>query len=266
MNLENTVEAMIAAAKQAGSFIKKEQRLITADKIEEKERNSLVSYVDKQAEQIVVNQLQNIIENAGFITEEETIENLKSENYNWIIDPLDGTTNFIYGLPIFAVSIALEYQGDIIAGVVYEISMDECFYAWKDGGAYLNGKKIQVSSRTQYEQALVATGFPYKDEGNIQHFLLLLADFFKDTRGVRRLGSAATDLAYVACGRFDTFFEYGLSPWDVAGGAIIVSEAGGVLSDFSGDKNYIYGKEIIASQPHLAAQIEEVVQKRMSSF
>lgn len=263
MNLENLTQSMIAAAKEAGNFIKGEQRKLKREQVEEKERNSLVSYVDKQAEQIIVKKLKPLIEEAGFITEEETIENQKSEQYNWIIDPLDGTTNFIYGLPLFAVSIGLEYQGKIIAGVVYEISHDECFYAWKGGGAYLNGKRIHTRDNELYDQALVATGFPYKEGGRMKNFLVLLSDFFRDTRGVRRLGSAATDLAYVACGRFDAFFEYGLSPWDVAGGAIIVEEAGGVLTDFSGTKNYIYGKEIIASQPKLAKRIIEVLHKRM---
>jgi myo-inositol-1(or 4)-monophosphatase len=208
--------------------------------------HNFVTYVDKGAEKIIVDRLHEILPEAGFIAEENT-NTTRGEQFNWVIDPLDGTTNFIHGLPPYAVSIGLLENGFPVLGVVYEVALDECFYAWKDSPAYLNGKEIRVSDRDKVQDALIATGFPYYDYHLMRPYIDCLEYFLKNSHGVRRLGSAATDLAYVACGRFEAFYEYGLNPWDVAGGAIILQQAGGRLSDFSGGDNYIFGKELVAA-------------------
>jgi len=245
---------------KAGSFIRNEKGKINADNIETKSLHSYVTYVDKQAEQIIVDKLKEILPEAGFITEEET-ETVKSENYNWIVDPLDGTTNFIHGLEPFSVSIALEEKGKIVVGVVYEVGKNECFYAYKDSPAFLNGKEIKVSSNKLLEDSLIATGFPYHDYGKNKAILQSLEYFMKNTRGIRRFGSAATDLAYVACGRFDAFYEYSLNVWDVAAGTFIVQQAGGQVSDFNKSNNYLFGREIVASNNLVFDEFAEVIQQ-----
>lgn len=249
------------AALEAGEYIRGEQsRFVAKDSEELKSFNSLVSYVDRTAEQMLVSRLLDLLPESGIIGE-EGVDERPGEDYTWIIDPLDGTTNFIHGIPCFAVSIALQYHKELLIGVVYEISKDECFYAWKGGGAYLNGAPIQVSKRSSLNESLLATGFPYYDFGKINKYLTLLQDLMQVTRGIRRLGSAATDLAYVACGRFESFYEYGLSPWDVAGGALLVQEAGGVVTDFNGDNDYIFGNEIVASCPAVHQGMLDVIRK-----
>jgi len=195
---------------------------------------------------------------SGFIAEEGT-SSKHGERYNWVIDPLDGTTNYIQGVPIYAVSIGLLDGDELVVGVVYEVGLDECFYAWKEGGAYMNGEPIRVSERDDIHDALLATGFPYSNFDQLDEYLALLKWTMTNARGVRRLGSAATDLAYVACGRFDSFWEYDLKPWDVAAGALIVKEAGGVVTDFNGGSNYIFGGEIIASNTLLGDLMLEKV-------
>jgi len=230
--------------------MKKEQEGFSEAKVEEKSINSLVSYVDKTAEKMIVDFLSDLIPEAGYIAEEGTSTKV-GEVYNWIIDPLDGTTNYIHGLPTYAVSIALKKADKIILGVVYEVGMDECFYAYGNGKAYLNGKEISVKENDQLKDSLIATGFPYYDFSRNTAFYNTLMTITQTTRGMRRLGTAATDLVYVACGRFDAFYEYGLSPWDVAAGAYIVEQAGGKISDYSGKDNWLFGKEIIASSSNL---------------
>ncbi len=229
---------------EVGSFIKKQVGKVDDDKIETKSKNSLVSYVDKTAEQRLVSGLQARLDGAAFLTEEETI--VASEGtYQWIIDPLDGTTNFLHELPIFSISIALRFENQIIMGIVYEVNKEECFYAYRGGGAWLNNEKISVSTNPVFEDALIATGFPYYDFKDMDAYFGVLRNFVERTRGIRRLGSAAVDLAYVACGRFDGYFEYSLNAWDVAAGIILVEEAGGKVSDFEGGPDYLFGKNIV---------------------
>ncbi|HRW63078.1 MAG TPA: inositol monophosphatase family protein, partial [Bacteroidales bacterium] len=201
MNLENICNEVCVLAKEVGAFIINERKSNKNIHVETKGLHDFVTYVDKTSEQKIVNGLLQILPEAGFIAEEGT-SNKKGEKYNWIIDPLDGTTNFIHGLSPFAISIALTDKDKIIIGVVYEISLNECFYAWENGGAYLNGERIQVSDKKEIKDSLIATGFPYYDYKRIKPFLLSLEYFMTNSHGVRRLGSAATDLAYVACGRF----------------------------------------------------------------
>jgi len=246
MNLEIITKQVVTLTKTVGSFIKNEVDKLKDEDIEEKGVHNLVTYVDKESEKKLVAELAIILPDAGFIAEEDdTLE--RSNKFNWVIDPLDGTTNFIHGIPIYAISIALLDGDEVILGVIYEVNLAECYYAWKGSSAFLNGNKINVSNTTKLDNSLIATGFPYYDYSMLDQYLDLFKDLMQSTRGVRRLGSAAVDLAYVACGRFELFYEYGLQSWDVAAGALIVKQAGGMVTDFSGNSDYIFGKQIIAS-------------------
>ncbi len=231
-----------------GLFIQEQSPKINQDVVEEKSQNSLVTYVDKTAEKKLVQALELLIPESGFITEEDTVSK-KGDVYNWIIDPLDGTTNYIHGIPCYCISIGLMRNKTLILGVINELNQGEIFYAWENSKAFLNAKEIKVSSNDRLNNALLATGFPYYDYNKMDEYVELLKVFMKDTRGVRRLGSAAADLAYVACGRFDGFYEYGLNPWDVAAGAFIIQQAGGIVKDFNGGENYLFGDNIMASSP-----------------
>lgn len=254
MELKHLIENICSISKEVGIFIKDECAKINVGDIETKSQNSLVTYVDKTAEKKIVDFLSELIPEAGFIAEEGTSDK-KGEIYNWVIDPLDGTTNFIHGIPTYCVSIGLLKEKELIAGVVYEPNRDEMFYAWKDGGAFLNGQSISVSSTDKLSDSLLATGFPYYDYKRLEAYMDILKWLMHNSRGVRRIGSAAIDLAYVACGRFEAFYEYSLNPWDVAAGALIVKEAGGSVTDFEGGENYLFGREIIASNKHMEAEL-----------
>lgn len=229
-----------------GDYISKEAQQFNHKVVEEKGLNDLVSYVDKTAEAMLVKGLKKILPEAGFIAEEGTASH-QNEEYRWIIDPLDGTTNFTHGLPVFAISIALMRSEEIVLGIVYEINRQELFEAIRGGGAKLNNQPISISSREKLSESLLATGFPYWDFKQITSYLKILDGFMKSTHGLRRMGSAAVDLAYVACGRFEGFFEYNLNAWDIAAGSLLVEEAGGKVSDFSGGNNFLFGREIIAA-------------------
>ena len=248
-------------AKSTGQMMANERKNFDPARIESKGMHDLVSYVDKESEARIITALGAILPESGFIAEEGT-STKRGERFNWVIDPLDGTTNFIQGLPLYAVSIGLLDGDELVLGVVYEVGRDECFYAWKDGGAYLNGERIQVSKRADIHDALLATGFPYNDFSRMDTYMEFLEWSMKNARGVRRLGSAATDLAYVACGRFDAFWEYDLKPWDVAAGAVIVKEAGGTVVDYSGGANYLFGKEIVAAN----GLLDKLILDKISDF
>jgi len=246
MDLENICSQIGDIAKQAGQFIREERSKITPEDIELKEKASLVTYVDKNAEQMIVEKLRVILPEAGFVTEEGTAGQ-SGETWQWVIDPLDGTTNFIHGIFPHSVSIGLIRDNIPVAGAIYEVGQDELFSAWKGGGAWLNGKRITVSGSSRHEDVLLATGFPYYSFEIMDKYLRLLGFFMVETRGMRRMGSAAVDLAYVACGRFDGFFEHALHAWDIAAGIILVKEAGGKVCDFKGGENYLFGREIVAA-------------------
>lgn len=259
---DNILNQVILTAKTAGAFIRQERENFSYSKVEIKGLNDLVSYVDKTVEELIVRELHAIYKDAGFIVEENT--RTEKREYNWIVDPLDGTTNFIHGIPCYAVSIALEYKGEIILGVVYEVSRDECFYAQKDKGAFLDGRAIEVSSRKTISESLIATGFPIYDFERIESYLSTLKYFMERTHGLRRMGAASVDLCYVACGRMDAYFEYNLKPWDVAAGALIVKEAGGGVYDFSGGTNWLFGKEVACSNKFLDAEFNTVIREFFS--
>ncbi len=247
--------------KKVALFIESQCGSVDHSLIETKSLNSLVSYVDKNAEEMLVDGCMKLLPEAGFITEEETIVASADKEWRWIIDPLDGTTNFLHSLPFFSISVALQHNGQTVLGIVYEVNHKEMFYAIKNEGAFLNGKKIQCSGTTSLSESLIATGFPYYDFDKKEAYIKLLGELMPKTRGIRRLGSAALDLAYTACGRFDAFFEYSLAPWDVAAGAFIVQEAGGTVSDFNGGSDYLFGKEIFASNTDLNPELSELLKK-----
>jgi len=234
---------VIDLVRETGNFLKEHHGSIREEEIETKSLNSLVSYADKQAEKRLVKGLKDILPESVFLTEEETIKT--GEGFmQWIIDPLDGTTNYLHGIPLYSISVALKKEEKIVLGVVFNVTGKECFYAWNLGGAYLNGNPIKVSKAQKLQDSLVATGFPYHDFSKTDAYLKVLKHFMFGTRGVRRLGSAAIDLAYVACGRFDAFYEYGLNAWDVSAGAILIEEAGGRITDFSLGTKHLTGEEI----------------------
>lgn len=245
-DFKSITQQSVELAQETGKFLRVESKNFSTSKVETKGLHDFVSYVDKEAEKSLVAGLKKILPTAGFIVEEGT-ETKRGKQFNWIVDPLDGTTNFIHGLSPFAISIALMEGTEIVVGVVYEVSLDECFYAWKGSHAFLNGREIRVSDALAVKNSLVATGFPYYDYDRIAPMLKSLEYFLRHSHGVRRLGSAATDLAYVACGRFDAFYEYSLHAWDVAAGALIVQQAGGKVSDFKKGDDYLFGSEIIAT-------------------
>jgi myo-inositol-1(or 4)-monophosphatase len=254
MDYELLCTQVLGIVRLTGNFIRKESMSFDSSKVEFKGLNDLVSYVDKQAERILVDNLSELLPESGFITEEQTI-NKQGEVYNWIIDPLDGTTNFIHGIPTYSVSVALYANDEPVIGVVYEINRGEMFYAYKGGAAYLNNKVIQVSTRTAVADTLLATGFPYYDFEKQAQYMALFTELMRSCHGLRRIGSAAVDLAYVACGRFDAFFEYNLNAWDVAAGAFIVQQAGGKVMNFSGGAEFVESRELLATNSRIDAEL-----------
>lgn len=246
MNLENICKGIEKAATEAGAFIRKEAEVFDISRMERKGLNDFVSYVDKGSEKLLVERLTSILPEAGFITEEGT-SNKVGLRYRWVIDPLDGTTNFLHGFYPYAVSIGLMEKNEVVAGVVHEVGKNETFTAWKQGGAWLNGNKVHVSEVPDLADSLIATGLPYSDFHRLEPYMESLGYLCLHAQGIRRLGSAATDLAYVACGRFEGFYEYGLHPWDVAAGILLVREAGGKVTDFSGNEDDLPGDEIVAA-------------------
>ena len=248
IQLAHLEKEVVRICREVGAFIRKEAAEFDRSKIEFKTGfNNLVSYVDKEAEIQLVGELKKLIPDSAFLTEEGTVQTNAEQEYCWIIDPLDGTTNFMHGLPIFAISVALAQNNKVILGVVYEVTHDECFHASEGGVAACNGKPIRVSTINTLNESLLATGFPYYHLDKKDVYLEIIKLFLEQTHGIRRLGSAAIDLAYVACGRMEGFFEYNLHAWDVAAGAFIVQKAGGKVTDFSGISNFLHGGEIVAA-------------------
>jgi len=247
------------AVRETAVFLRAQLGQVQPGQIEEKFMNGLVSYVDRQAEQMLVERLARLLPSAGFLTEEETVVQQTAE-LQWIIDPLDGTTNFLHGLPHFSISVGLKAGDDLVLGLVHHVSNDQLFYAWQGGGAWCEGQPIRVSNRAALRQSLISTGFPYHDFDRAEAWTTAFNQFMRECRGLRRFGSAALDLAYVACGHFDVFFEYGLSAWDIAGGIVLVREAGGQASDFSGGTSFIEKQEILAGNSLVFGAALSIVQ------
>lgn len=260
MKLSQIISQVIDISKETGHFIRQERKIFSPDRIEYKGLNDLVSYVDKTAEEKIVAGLELILPEAGFITEEKT-RNKLNDRYNWVIDPLDGTTNFIHGLPTFSVSIALQEYDEPVLGVVYEVNQDECFYAHQDAPAYLNGTEIKVSNRPTIADSLIATGFPYYDFTKQKAYIELFTELMRNCHGLRRLGSAAVDLAYTACGRFESFYEYNLNAWDIAAGIVIVKQAGGEVVNFKGGPEVMNTRELLATNGKITGEMLSYINK-----
>ena len=261
MNYELLCNKVIAIARLTGNFIRKEAMAFDSESIEYKGLNDLVSYVDKTAERQLVKNLKKVLPNSGFITEEDETKNTYNKPFTWIIDPLDGTTNFIHGIPTFSISIALYEGAEAVLGVVYEMNRGEMFYSYKGAPAFLNNKEINVSKTPTLAQSLVATGFPYYEFEKLPQYMALLTEVMQKCQGVRRIGSAAVDLAYVACGRFDAYFEYNLNSYDVAAGAFLVQQAGGTVQNFKGGDAFLNEREIVASNGLVTVEMLETIKK-----
>lgn len=257
LQLSELTIKLIDLVKNTGAFIRAEIGKVTAEDIEIKAKNSLVSYVDQQAEKMLVTDLKKLIPNSGFITEEDTI-NDDSKEYTWIIDPLDGTTNFLHAIPHFAISIALQHKKELLIGVIYHVMADEMYYAWKNGGAFMNGQAINNSQESDFSQAILATGFPYATNYDKKPYFQMMEVIMTQARGMRRFGSAALDMAYVANGRFDAFYETSLNPWDVAGGIVICKEAKCFVGDYFGTENYFAGTSIIVGAPKIGQHLQSL--------
>jgi myo-inositol-1(or 4)-monophosphatase len=241
-----------------GKFIAEERKKIKQSDIELKGAANFVSYVDKTAEKKFIEELKNLFPSAGFIAEEDASLQ-KANRYNWVIDPLDGTTNYLRGVPVFATSVALLENNFPVVGVVHEINLNECFYAWKNGGAWMNGEKFSISKTPSLKEALVSTGFPYEEQGLHEKYISLFSDVQRSSIGIRRAGSAATDIAYVACGRYDAYYEYGIHSWDVAAGVLLVQEAGGIVTDFNGGDNFIFGERFVCGNKNVQGELLEKI-------
>jgi myo-inositol-1(or 4)-monophosphatase len=263
MDLEKIEKGVIEICREVGEFISQEGASFDRTRIEQKHVfNNLVSYVDKEAEKTLVKTLRKLFPAAGFITEEGTVEQSEQHEYNWIIDPLDGTTNFLHGIPLYAISIGLTRNDETILGVIYDICQKECYHALENSLAFCEDKIIKVSALNSLSESLLATGFPYYHFDKRDLYLDIIKEFLNETHGIRRLGSAAIDLAYVACGRLEGFFEYNLHPWDVAAGAFIVQQAGGKVTDFKGGKNFLFGNQLCAANSLVHAEMLEVIKSR----
>ncbi len=260
MKIKDITQSTKEVTLDVGEFIRTECTAFDLNKVEKKGKNDLVSYVDKEAEKRLVSELGRILPAAGFITEEGTIAQETAE-YRWIVDPLDGTTNFIHGLPIFSISIALMKEDKVEMGIVYEVNREECFVAMRGHGAWCNDREMSVSQAEGVGDSLLATGFPYHNFEKLNEYLAILNELMKNTHGLRRMGSAAVDLAYVACGRYEGYFEYNLNPWDVAAGTLLVEEAGGTVTDFSGTDQFVFDRELVAGNPWVQKEMLSIIQK-----
>lgn len=263
MNLETLCSQVQELAREVGRFIYDERLKFTAADIILKGKSDMVTYVDKTSEARIVKGLRELLPDSGFIAEEGTAKD-NGEKYRWVIDPLDGTTNYIHGISPFAVSIGLLEGDEIVMGVIYEISLNEMFYAWKGSKAYMNGKEIHVSTASTTTDALIATGFPYYDFSKLDQYMKAMDYFMRNSHGLRRLGSAAADLAYVAAGRFEAFYEHALHSWDVAAGIIIIKQAGGKVSDFNSGNNYLFGGEMVACNANYYDEFYSIVHKHLA--
>ncbi len=244
--LMTPIELSISSAIEAGKVLRENIGKITADAVEDKRPFDYVTKIDKTCEQLIISAIKEHFPDHEILAEESG-ENYNKNAYRWIIDPLDGTTNFIHGNPHCSISIALQQENNIILGVIYDPYRDEMYYAERGKGAYCNHKNIYVSRQANVNNCLISTGFPFKSRHLLDQYWRVLSEIFMAVSGIRRTGSAALDLAYVACGRFDGFWELRLSPWDVAAGAIIIEEAGGKITDFEGKDNHIWTGNVVAS-------------------
>jgi len=252
---------MVKAARRASQIINRASHDVEHLKITTKQHSDFVTEVDKAAEAAIIDVLREAYPDYGILAEESgaSLGEGAGSEYQWVIDPLDGTTNFIHGFPQYAVSIALLHKGQACQGVIYDTLRNEMFTATKGAGAFLNERRIRVTKCLKIESALLGTGFPFRKFEHIDAYLGVFKDLTQRASGIRRTGSAALDLAYVASGRLDGFWEFGVYPWDIAAGCLLISEAGGLVGDLAGGENYLKSGNLIAGTPKIFAQLLQVI-------
>lgn len=255
----------IKAARRAGQIINRASLDVGQLKVSTKQQADFVTEVDKLAEHAIIEILHESYPDHAILAEESGASGQAQSEFQWIIDPLDGTTNFIHGFPQYAVSIALAHKGVLNQAVVYDTTRNELYTASKGGGAFLNDKRIRVSNRAKLGEALIGTGFPYRSFKHIDAYLSIFRDLAQKTAGMRRPGAASLDLAYVAAGRLDGFWEFGLSPWDMAAGALLITEAGGLVSDLTGEPNYLTSGHFVGGNPKVFAQLLHAIEPHLTA-
>jgi myo-inositol-1(or 4)-monophosphatase len=260
MIMKKYLDTAVEAARLAAEFILNNLGALSASEIVKKQAFDFVTRVDREAERIILDKLSSVFPDHSFLAEESR-HDIGTDGYRWIIDPLDGTTNYIHGFPVTAVSIALQHDEELITGVVLDIFRDELFTSIRGQGAFLNGQRIHVSVTDEMGGALIGTGFPFKQKHLIDHYLRLFKNVLIEVSDLRRPGSASIDLSYVACGRFDGFFEIGLMPWDCAAGALMIKEAGGIITNFGGDDDILTHGNIVAGNPQMHARLFKMVKE-----
>ncbi len=261
-----TLNIAVKAARRAGQIINRASLDVDKLRIDVKQQSDYVTEVDRAAEAAILDVLREAYPTYGILAEESGLAGTSADSeYQWIIDPLDGTTNFIHGVPQYAISIGLAHKGVMTQAVVYDPNRNEIFTASKGGGAFVNEKRIRVAKRFRLDEALIGTGFPYRMFDHIDAYLAIFRDVAQRTAGMRRPGAAALDLAWVACGRMDGFWELGLSPWDMAAGSLLITEAGGLVGDLSGEANYLKTGNIIGGNPKIFAQLLQLIKPHLSA-
>jgi myo-inositol-1(or 4)-monophosphatase len=256
----------IKAARLAGSIINRGTRDLDALTISKKRQNDFVTEVDKAAEAAIIEMLAKAYPDHAILAEESgaTASDTGSE-FQWVIDPLDGTTNFIHGFPQYCVSIGLMHKGKVTQGVIFDPTRNELFTATRGAGAYLNDRRMRVSKRLNLSDALVGTGFPFRNMTKLDRYVAMFKDVTRNCAGIRRAGSAALDLAYVACGRLDAFWEIGLAPWDMAAGSLLIVEAGGLIGDLKGDPDYLESGDVVGGNPRVFVQMLHLLAPHLES-
>jgi myo-inositol-1(or 4)-monophosphatase len=259
-SLHPMLNIAVKAARAAGAIINRAALDLEVLKVGTKGPNDFVSEVDRAAEQVIIQTLLDAYPGHGILAEESGREHgAKHSEFVWIIDPLDGTTNFLHGFPVYAVSIALAHRGAVQQAVVYDPTRNDLFFASKGRGAFLNDRRLRVSKRTRLSDSLIGTGFPFRRGDNFKRYVKMFEEVMQHSAGLRRPGAAALDLCYVAAGYYDGFFETGLSPWDVAAGSLIVTEAGGLIGNFTGEADFLYQREIVAGNPKVYGQLVQIL-------
>jgi myo-inositol-1(or 4)-monophosphatase len=253
----------VKAARRAGVIINRASNDVGHLTIQSKGENDYVTEVDQKAEQAIIQTLLDAYPEHAILAEESGASghagSLGEAEYQWIIDPLDGTTNFLHGFPQYSISIALLYRGQLSVAVIYDPVRNDLYTALRGRGAFLNERRIRVSKRDKLQGSLIGTGFPYRDFTHLDAYTAIFKDLVQKTAGLRRPGSAALDLAWLAVGHIDGFFEIGLNPWDIAAGCLLVQEAGGLVSDFSGEEDYLKSGNIIAGNPKVFVQLLQTI-------
>ena len=258
--LHPMLNVAVKAARAAGSLINRASMDLDLIKVTTKSANDFVTEVDQAAERAIIEVLLTAYPGHAILAEESGREHgAKDSDYLWIIDPLDGTTNFIHGLPVYAVSIALSFRGQVQQAVVYDPTRNDMFYASKGRGAFLNNKRLRVSKRTRLAECLIGTGFPFRKGDNFKRYVEMFETVMQSCAGLRRPGAAALDLCYVAAGWYDGFFETGLSPWDMAAGSLLITEAGGLIGNFTGEADFLYQREVVAGNPKIYGQLVQTL-------